>query len=154
MVEESQRDGFPPELPHVARCVRGVEQPVVVGEDGRAVLQIVLAADQVAGEGHAVTWPHDPPPVDADRLAEAALSEASVPSGAPASLMPLTVERRQGGSPGEWLLICAKSNFYPARSLTPISQIDATIVTGWLNEEAAPWPVLGSGQISVQADST
>jgi predicted dehydrogenase len=63
MFEEAWNYGFPQEIQHFARCVRGDEQPIVTGQDGREVLKIMLAAYQAAGEGRKVTWPYEPPEV-------------------------------------------------------------------------------------------
>ena len=61
MFEEAWNYGFPQEIQHFARCVRGDEQPIVTGEDGREVLKIMLAAYQSAGEGRKIEWPYEPP---------------------------------------------------------------------------------------------
>ncbi|NPV46519.1 MAG: Gfo/Idh/MocA family oxidoreductase [Armatimonadetes bacterium] len=61
MYEESWNYGFPQEDQHFVNCVAGLEQPLETGEDGRAVLEIVLAAYESAGTGRKVTWPWDPP---------------------------------------------------------------------------------------------
>ncbi|MBM4092058.1 MAG: Gfo/Idh/MocA family oxidoreductase [Planctomycetes bacterium] len=52
--------GFPHEMLHFARCVRGNEQPLSTGEDGRLVLEVLLAAYQSAGTGRKVTLPFRP----------------------------------------------------------------------------------------------
>lgn len=62
MYEEVWNYGFPQELQHFVNCVRGTEQPIETGDDGREVLKIILAAYQSAGEGRKITWPYDPPP--------------------------------------------------------------------------------------------
>ena len=62
MYEEVWNYGFPQELRHFARCVRGKEKPVETGEDGRAVLEILYAAYQSAGEGRKIAFPYAPPP--------------------------------------------------------------------------------------------
>ena len=62
--EEAWNYGFPQEMTHFVRCVRGEEEPIETGEDGREVLKILLAAYQSAGEGRKITWPYDPPKVD------------------------------------------------------------------------------------------
>ena len=54
MFEESWNYGFPQEMQHFADCVARDEQPLVTGEDGRVVLEAVLAAYQSAGTGRAV----------------------------------------------------------------------------------------------------
>lgn len=64
MYEEIWNYGFPQELAHFARCVRGQEQPVETGEDGREVLRIILAAYASAGMGRRIDFPWTPPKVD------------------------------------------------------------------------------------------
>ena len=64
MFEEVWSYGFPQEMAHFARCVRGQESPVETGEDGREVLKIICAAYQAAGSGRRVDWPYEPPPID------------------------------------------------------------------------------------------
>ncbi|TAK25423.1 MAG: Gfo/Idh/MocA family oxidoreductase [Chloroflexota bacterium] len=64
MFEEAWNYGFPQEIQHFARCVRGEETPIVTAEDGREVLKILYAAYQSAGEGRKIVWPYDPPVVD------------------------------------------------------------------------------------------
>jgi myo-inositol 2-dehydrogenase / D-chiro-inositol 1-dehydrogenase len=60
--EELWNYGFPQELDHFARCVRGFETPVSAGEDGRAVQELLFAGYQSAGSGRRVTLPFDPGP--------------------------------------------------------------------------------------------
>jgi len=62
MFEEVWNYGFPQELRHFARCVMGKEKPVETGEDGKAVLEILYAAYQSAGEGRKIPFPYAPPP--------------------------------------------------------------------------------------------
>jgi predicted dehydrogenase len=64
MFEEVWNYGFPQELQHFARCVRGRETPVETGEDGREVLKIICAAYESAGTGRRVEWPYEPRAVD------------------------------------------------------------------------------------------
>ena len=64
MFEEIWNYGFPQEMQHFVRCVKGEEKPVETGEDGREVLKIIHAAYQSAGSGERVEWPYEPPPVD------------------------------------------------------------------------------------------
>jgi myo-inositol 2-dehydrogenase / D-chiro-inositol 1-dehydrogenase len=61
MYEEVWNYGFPQEMQHFVDCVRGDETPIETGEDGRAVLEIMLAAYQSAGEGRKIVWPYEPP---------------------------------------------------------------------------------------------
>ena len=58
--------GFPHELRHFARCVRGRETPQATGEDGRTVLEALYAAYESAGRGARVALPFVP--ADAGRL--------------------------------------------------------------------------------------
>jgi len=55
--EEAWNYGFPQELEHFVRCVQGREKPLVTGEDGRAVLEVIFAAYESAGTGRKVTLP-------------------------------------------------------------------------------------------------
>jgi predicted dehydrogenase len=55
--EELWNYGFPQEFSHFIDCVRNDRQPLVTGEDGRAVLEIILAAYASAGMGRKVTLP-------------------------------------------------------------------------------------------------
>jgi predicted dehydrogenase len=64
MYEEIWNYGFPQELAHFVDCVRHDKQPLVTGEDGRAVLEVIFAAYQSAGTGKKVTLPF---PTDADK---------------------------------------------------------------------------------------
>ena len=63
MFEEIWNYGFPQELAHFLRCVRGEEKPLETGEDGREVLRILSAAYASAGTGRRIAWPYAPPPV-------------------------------------------------------------------------------------------
>ena len=47
----------PQELKHFIDCVRHDKQPLVTGEDGRAVLEMLYAAYQSAGLGEKVALP-------------------------------------------------------------------------------------------------
>lgn len=58
--EEGWNYGFPQEMAHFLECVRGDATPLVTGEDGRAVLEIILAAYASAGQGRKVPLPFDP----------------------------------------------------------------------------------------------
>jgi myo-inositol 2-dehydrogenase/D-chiro-inositol 1-dehydrogenase len=64
MFEEIWNYGFPQEIEHFARCVRGKETPVETGEDGREVLKIICAAYESAGTGKRIDWPYEPRRVD------------------------------------------------------------------------------------------
>ena len=55
--EEAWNYGFPQEIAHFLECVRDDKQPLVTGEDGRAVLEAVLAAYASAGQGCKVALP-------------------------------------------------------------------------------------------------
>jgi predicted dehydrogenase len=58
--EELWNYGFPQEMRHFARCVRGKEQPQATGEDGRVVQQVLYAGYQSAGLGCKVALPFQP----------------------------------------------------------------------------------------------
>ncbi len=58
--EELWNYGFPQEMRHFARCVRGKEQPKATGEDGRLVQQVLYAAYESAGKGCRVNFPFTP----------------------------------------------------------------------------------------------
>jgi myo-inositol 2-dehydrogenase / D-chiro-inositol 1-dehydrogenase len=58
--EELWNYGFPQEMAHFARCVRGKETPIATGEDGRVVQEVLLAGYQSAGTGCAVELPFRP----------------------------------------------------------------------------------------------
>jgi myo-inositol 2-dehydrogenase / D-chiro-inositol 1-dehydrogenase len=64
MFEEIWNYGFPQELAHFCRCVRGLEQPLETGDDGREVLKIIYAAYESAGTGKRIDWPYEPRRVD------------------------------------------------------------------------------------------
>jgi len=55
--EEAWNYGFPQELAHFVDCVKNDKPPLVTGEDGRAVLEVLCAAYQSAGTGHKVRLP-------------------------------------------------------------------------------------------------
>lgn len=52
--------GFPHEMAHFARCVRGKETPLATGEDGRFVQEVLYAGYQSAGTGRRVDLPFRP----------------------------------------------------------------------------------------------
>jgi predicted dehydrogenase len=58
--EELWNYGFPQEMHHFARCVRGKEEPIATGEDGRTVLEALLAGYQSARIGAKVCLPFRP----------------------------------------------------------------------------------------------
>jgi predicted dehydrogenase len=58
--EELWNYGFPQEMRHFARCVRGKETPITTGEDGRVVLEAMYAAYQSAGQGCKIALPFQP----------------------------------------------------------------------------------------------
>ncbi len=62
--EELWNYGFPQEMAHFARCVRGKEEPQVTGEDGRVVQEILYAGYQSAGSGAKVALPFKPEGVE------------------------------------------------------------------------------------------
>lgn len=55
--EEMFNQGYPQELKHFIECVREDKQPLVTGEDGRAVLELIYAAYRSAGTGQKVMLP-------------------------------------------------------------------------------------------------
>ena len=58
--EEAWNYGFPQEMQHFARCVRGLEHCQTTGEDGRLVLEAVYAAYASAGLGRRISFPFTP----------------------------------------------------------------------------------------------
>ena len=60
MFEELWNYGFPQEMAHFARCVAGDAQPLVTGEDGRQVLEVIYALYESARRGAAVDLPFTP----------------------------------------------------------------------------------------------
>jgi myo-inositol 2-dehydrogenase/D-chiro-inositol 1-dehydrogenase len=58
--EEVFNQGYPHELKHFIECVQQNKQPLVTGEDGRAVLEIIYAAYASAAEGKKITLPFTP----------------------------------------------------------------------------------------------
>jgi myo-inositol 2-dehydrogenase/D-chiro-inositol 1-dehydrogenase len=55
--EEVFNQGYPHELKHFIECVQQNKQPLVTGEDGRAVLEILYAAYASAREGKKIMLP-------------------------------------------------------------------------------------------------
>jgi myo-inositol 2-dehydrogenase/D-chiro-inositol 1-dehydrogenase len=60
--EEVHQQGYPHEMQHFVDCIREGRTPVQTGEDGRAVLEMLLAAYASAGRGAAVRLPFRPDP--------------------------------------------------------------------------------------------
>jgi predicted dehydrogenase len=60
MYEEIWNYGFPQEFEHFVDCVQNDKDPLVTGEDGRAVLEIIYAAYASAGSGKKVMLPFNP----------------------------------------------------------------------------------------------
>ena len=58
--EELWNYGFPQEMHHFARCVRGKETPIVTGEDGRIVQEVLYAGYESARTGSKVALPFRP----------------------------------------------------------------------------------------------
>ena len=58
--EELWNYGFPQEMRHFARAIRGLEAPLATGEDGKAVLEAVYASYASAGLGQKVRFPYQP----------------------------------------------------------------------------------------------
>jgi len=57
MYEEAWNYGFHQEMEHFIDCARSDRQPLVTGEDGRAVLEALFAAYESAGTGRKVALP-------------------------------------------------------------------------------------------------
>ena len=67
MYEENWNYGFHAEMAHFVDCVQNDKQPLVTGDDGRAVLETVFAAYESARTGSKVSLPFStdaPKPVD------------------------------------------------------------------------------------------
>ncbi|QHT68458.1 Gfo/Idh/MocA family oxidoreductase [Rhodocytophaga rosea] len=62
--EEIWNYGFPQEFEHFVDCVQNNKQPLVTGEDGKAVLEAIYAAYESAGTGRKVMFPFK---TDADK---------------------------------------------------------------------------------------
>jgi myo-inositol 2-dehydrogenase/D-chiro-inositol 1-dehydrogenase len=58
--EEAFNQGYPHELKHFIDCVRNNKEPLVTGELGRAVLEVIYAAYASAGEGKKIELPFTP----------------------------------------------------------------------------------------------
>ncbi len=52
--------GFPQEMSHFARCVRGKEEPASTGQDGRVVMEALYAGYASAGQGRKIELPFQP----------------------------------------------------------------------------------------------
>ncbi|MDP2997963.1 MAG: Gfo/Idh/MocA family oxidoreductase [Bryobacterales bacterium] len=59
--EELWNYGFPQEMRHFARCVRGKEEPIATGQDGRVVMEALFAGYASAAKGGKVCLPFQPP---------------------------------------------------------------------------------------------
>lgn len=57
MYEELWNYGFPQEMAHFVDCVKNDRTPLVTGEDGRAVLEVLFAAYASAGAGKKIKLP-------------------------------------------------------------------------------------------------
>lgn len=57
MYEEIWNYGFPQEFAHFVDCVKNNKEPMVTGEDGKAVLEVIFAAYESAGTGKKVLLP-------------------------------------------------------------------------------------------------
>lgn len=58
--EEAFNQGYPHELKHFVDCVRNDLEPLVTGEDGKAVLELIFAAYEPANTGRKVMLPFSP----------------------------------------------------------------------------------------------
>ena len=74
--EEHWNYGFPQEMRHFARCVRGTETPISDGDTGRVVQEVQYAAYASAGLGRTVLLPFRPTgvakPIDLWKMPERA----------------------------------------------------------------------------------
>ncbi|HEX9827196.1 MAG TPA: Gfo/Idh/MocA family oxidoreductase [Flavobacteriaceae bacterium] len=57
MYEEIWNYGFPQEMAHFVDCVKNNKEPLVTGEDGKAVLEVIFAAYESAGTNKKVFMP-------------------------------------------------------------------------------------------------
>lgn len=57
--EEAWSYGFPQEMAHFVECVREGRRPLLTGEDGRAVLEVICAAYRSARAGQSVSLPFE-----------------------------------------------------------------------------------------------
>ena len=57
MHEEAWNYGFHAEMAHFIDCVQNDRKPLVTGEDGRAVLEVIFAAYESARTGRKVPLP-------------------------------------------------------------------------------------------------
>jgi len=57
--EDAWNYGFPQEMAHFIECIEQVKQPMLTGEDGRAVLEVICAAYESARTGARVALPFD-----------------------------------------------------------------------------------------------
>jgi len=62
LAEEVHQQGYPHEMQHFVDSIRQGRPPAQTGEDGRAVLEMLLAAYASAGRGSAVSLPFRPGP--------------------------------------------------------------------------------------------
>jgi myo-inositol 2-dehydrogenase / D-chiro-inositol 1-dehydrogenase len=58
--EEAFNQGYPQELKHFIDCVQNNKEPLVTGDDGRAVLEIIYAAYASAAQGKKISLPFSP----------------------------------------------------------------------------------------------
>jgi len=57
MYEEIWNYGFPQEFEHFVDCVKNDKEPLVTGHDGKAVLEVIMAAYESAGTGKKILLP-------------------------------------------------------------------------------------------------
>lgn len=79
--EEAWSEGFPQEMAHFVECVREGREPILTGEDGRAVLEIICAAYESARTGQRVSLPFQ---TDARRPVDLWLEKEETEEGSPA----------------------------------------------------------------------
>lgn len=58
--EEVFNQGYPHELKHFIDCVQNNEEPLITGDDGRAVLEVIYAAYASAAQGKKIMLPFNP----------------------------------------------------------------------------------------------
>lgn len=58
--EEAFNQGYPHELRHFIECIREDKEPLVTGEMGRDVLEVIYAAYASAGQGKRIDFPFTP----------------------------------------------------------------------------------------------
>ena len=57
--EEEWNYGFPQEFEHFVDCVIHDKKPLITGEDGKTVMEMIFAAYESAGKGHKIDFPYN-----------------------------------------------------------------------------------------------